>query len=94
MGIENKSTNFDLRGFKKHTPIQCKYNDLSFAFDCSSKYFAVRVEKSLYLYETSNWNLKYKLSGVSGNVYWDANGLYLGVGESLLPIKHILANNN
>lgn len=83
-----------LNGKTKWTPDELRNNNLSFAFSPNNKFFAIRVEDELFVYETSTWKIKYKLKNASGNIYWDSNSIYLGVGNILIPIKTILDNNH
>jgi len=83
----------ELNGIKKWTPNVLRYYNLSFEFSPNLNFFAIRVNQDLYVYETSSWKLKYKLKNASGNVYWDSNSIYIGVGQILIPFKTIFDSN-
>jgi hypothetical protein len=80
-------------GITKWTSDELRNNNLSFEFSPNLKFFAIRVEQELFVYETSSWKLKYKLKNTSGNIYWDSNSIYLGVGQILIPFKTICDSN-
>jgi hypothetical protein len=59
-------------------------------FDASispnGKYFTVRSGSNAYIYSTNNWNILLKFKNATGEVYWDCNSYFLGIGNKIIPI--------
>lgn len=69
------------------TPIDFKNKDLSFS--PNGKYCAIKVDKITYLYKTTNWENICKFNNSSGQMYWDCNSYFLGIGQDVLPVQLI-----
>ena len=58
----------------------------SHSFSPNGRYFTLRIQDDIHLYETNEWREVLCLQSASGEVYWDCNSFYLGIGDQLLPI--------
>ena len=67
--------------------------DYDAEFSHNGQYLAIRSNKKTYVYRTDHWSNIVNFDNTSGEIYWDCNSLYLGIGNNLIPL-HLLDHNN
>jgi uncharacterized protein with WD repeat len=82
LNTKNIITSFDIFKLSKSNNV-----NWDGAFSPNGKYFAMRCNNVLHVYETDSWENMFSFTDASGKIYWDCNSYFLGSGLNIIPIE-------